>query len=71
MVDFLHGYSCGFSFHNEAAVANVGSLYLRVTTYSLELYLPVGAVAANDDSVVSSPFALMRVSGNLNDDALP
>ena len=52
-------------------MANVGSLYLRVTTYSLELYLPVGVVAANDDSVVSSPFALMRVSANLNDDALP
>ena len=31
----------GFSFHDETAVANVGSLYHRATTYSLELYLPV------------------------------
>ena len=64
----------GFSFHDETAVANVGSLYHRATTYSLELYLPVllvRTVAANDDSIVSSPLALMRVSGNSSDVALP
>ena len=49
----------GFSFHDETAVANVGSLYHRATTYSLELYLPVRTVAANDDSIVSSHLALM------------
>ena len=30
----------GFSFHDETAVANVGSLYHRATTYNLELCLP-------------------------------
>ena len=29
-----------FSFHDETAVANVGSLYHRATTYNLELCLP-------------------------------
>ena len=51
----------GFSFHDETAVANVGSLYHRATTYSLELYLPVRTVAANDDSIVSSHLALMML----------
>ena len=54
-----------FSFHDK-----LSQTWALSITY-LPSYLAATTVAENDDSSVSSPLALMRVSGNSSDDALP